>query len=176
MNEREAEALTGLTDPFAACRQILQWVDMVILTLGPGGMVLAGWTDEEAKRQTREPLKSASIPDYNEWEFSRLIRRHHARDRIMCFTHVHPYKGGPDQLINTNGAGDAALAAVLHDLAANRYHFQTVPDSDKHRGNLPFLTYSSLSRNAQYGNRVAYEVLRRHSPRLDSAVPPDEEA
>jgi sugar/nucleoside kinase (ribokinase family) len=40
---------------------------------------------------------------------------------------------------------------------------------------VPFLTYSSLSRCAQYGNRVAYEVLRGHSPRLEAPVGPDEE-
>jgi hypothetical protein len=37
-----------------------------------------------------------------------------------------------------------------------------------------FLSYSSLSRNAQYGNRVAYEVLRNRSPRLMAPVGRDE--
>ena len=76
-------------------------------------------------------------------------------------------------MANTNGAGDAALAAVLHDIAANRFHRATVPDSAKHPPGVRFLTYSSLSRNAQYGNRVAYEVLRGTSPRLDEPVGPD---
>lgn len=34
--------------------------------------------------------------------------------------------------------------------------------------------HSSLSRNAQYGRRVAYEVLRGYSPRLDRPVGPDD--
>ena len=76
---------------------------------------------------------------------------------------------------NTNGAGDAALAAVLHDIAANRYHRATVPDSEKHSAPVAFLTYSSLSRIAQYGNRVAYEILRGRSPRLDGPVGPDDD-
>ena len=38
-----------------------------------------------------------------------------------------------------------------------------------------FLSYSSLSRNAQYGNRVAYEVIKRQSPRLDALVGHDDD-
>ena len=76
---------------------------------------------------------------------------------------------------STSGAGDAALAALLHDIAANRYHRTTVPDSEKHQAPVRFLTYSSLSRNTQYGNRVAYEVLRLNSPRLDGPVGHDED-
>ena len=68
----------------------------------------------------------------------------------------------------------AALAAILHDVSANRYHRNTVPDSAKHPAGVPFLTYSSLSRNAQYGNRVAYEVLQGNSPRLDGPVGSDQ--
>ena len=65
-------------------------------------------------------------------------------------------------------------AALLHDLAANRYHGSREPDSYKHTAGVPFLSYSSLSRNAQYGNRVAYEVIRNRSPRLDGPVGSDE--
>ena len=93
---------------------------------------------------------------------------------LEIYTHIHPYRGGPQHLVNCSGAGDAALAAVLHDVSANRYHRATVPDSEKHLPGVAFLTYSSLSRNAQYGNRVAYEVLRGNSPRLDGLVGPDQ--
>lgn len=46
--------------------------------------------------------------------------------------HIAPYHGGPERIASTNGAGDAALAALLHDMSANRYHRARVPNSSKH--------------------------------------------
>ncbi len=172
MNDREAEALTGHAEAELACQKVLDWVDLAIVTQGSKGMTIGGYVDEAYKRQTRQPIRSKAIPEYNRWEYSRLMRREDCDNPIKIYTHIHPYRGGPDQMANTNGAGDAALAAVLHDMTANRYHRAMVPDSEKHvRG--PFLTYSSLSRIAQYGNRVAYEVLKGFSPRLDGPVGSD---
>ena len=173
MNCDEALALTGEPDPLLACRQILDWVDVVIITEGPRGLTMGGYVDEAHKRQTRDGIRSKSIPEYNRWEFSRLMRRRDCDDPLKIYTHIHPYQGGPAELGNTNGAGDAALAAILHDVAANHYHRAVVPESHKHKAR--FLTYSSLSRNAQYGNRVAFDVLRGRSPRLAGPVGPDEE-
>jgi inosine kinase len=175
MNHEEARALTGEDDVLRACRAALQWVDAVIVTEGPQGMTMGGWVDEEYRRETDQEIRSKSIAEYNRYEYSRLMRRRDCRRPQAVFTHIHPYRGGPDRLANTNGAGDAALAAVLHDVAANRYHRTLLPHSDKHQAPAEFLTYSSLSRNAQYGNRVAYEVLRGHSPRLESPVGSDED-
>lgn len=175
MNQEEAQALTGEEDVLLACRHVLEWVDAVIITEGPQGMTMAGWVDEEHRRETDQEIRSKSIPEYNRFEYSRLMRRRDCRRPQAIFSHIHPYRGGPERLANTNGAGDAALAAVLHDVAANRYHRALLPQSDKHQAGAPFLTYSSLSRNAQYGNRVAYEVLRGHSPRLEAPVGSDEE-
>lgn len=45
--------------------------------------------------------------------------------------------------MNTNGAGDGALAALLHDITANSYHRSNVPNSSKHK--FTSLTYSSLA-------------------------------
>ena len=173
MNDREAEALTGEADALLACQRALEWVDLVIVTEGARGMTIGGYVDRSQRRRTRDKVRTRSVPAYNRWEYSRLMQRKHCRSPIKTYTHIHPYQGGPDRMSNTNGAGDAALAAVLHDVAANRFHRSTVPGSAKHPEGVPFLTYSSLSRNAQYGNRVAYEVLRGTSPRLDSAVGPD---
>jgi inosine kinase len=173
MNVREAEALTGHADPLLACQEILDWVDLVIVTQGPEGMTIGGYCDEGCRRQTRQPVRSKAIPEYNRWEYSRLMRRRDCGSPTRIYTHIHPYHGGPDRLANCSGAGDAALAAVLHDIAANRYHRATVPESEKHADG-PFLSYSSLSRNAQYGNRAAYEVLKGNSPRLDGPVGPDQ--
>jgi len=118
-------------------------------------------------------VRSGAIEGYNRFEFSRLMRRGDCRRPVQIFSHIHPFRGGPDRLVNANGAGDAVLAAVLHDVAANRYHRANVQESPKHRAGVPFLTYSSLSRNAQYGNRVAYEVLKGASPRLNGPVGTD---
>lgn len=170
MNAREAAALTEIDDPLLACQQILDWVDIVIVTQGAEGMTIGGYTDEPYRRATRQPLRSGAIADYNRWEFSRLLRREDCAQPLKIYTHIHPYRGGPEALANCSGAGDAALAAVLHDIAANRFHRATLPNSAKHTAGIPFLSYSSLSRNAQYGNRVAYEVLCGASPRLDGPV------
>ncbi len=173
MNDREAEALTGEDDALLACRRALEWTDLVIVTQGSEGMTIGGYVDRPHRRRTRDRLRTKSIPEYNRWEFSRLMRRSDCRRPMKIYTHIHPYHGGPERMANTNGAGDAALAAVLHDIAANRYHRATVPESAKHPAGVPFISYSSLSRNAQYGNRVAYEVLKGTSPRLDEPVGPD---
>ncbi len=174
MNAREAEALTGIADPLLACQRILDWVDVVLVTQGAEGLTLGGWAEQSYLRPTRHELRSAALPEFNRYEYSRLWRREDCRDPVRIYSQIPPYHGGPERISNCSGAGDAALAAVLHDLAANRYHRAEVPDSAKHRA--PFLSYSSLSRIAQYGNRVAYEVLRGSSPRLEHPPGRDEPA
>jgi inosine kinase len=176
MNGQEAEALTGVDDVLLNAETILDWVDATIITEGPRGLTLAGWTDERVRRPTQGAIRSKSIPEYNRWEYSRLMRRQDCERPQKVYSHIHPYRGGPDRLSNTSGAGDAALAALLHDIAANEYHRKLLPHSEKHSAPVRFLTYSSLSRNAQYGNRVAYEVLGGHSPRLDGPVGHDDGA
>lgn len=175
LNVHEAEALTGEADALLAARKLLEWVDVALVTEGALGLTLAGYTEASVARETRDRLCSGAIDDYNRLEFSRLVRRGDCAHPVQVFSHADPYRGGPDRLANTSGAGDAALAALLHDLAANGYHRATVPRSDKHPASVRFLTYSSASRNAQYANRVAYEVLRNRSPRLEGPVGSDEE-
>jgi inosine kinase len=174
MNAREAEALTGIADPLLACQRILDWVDVVLVTQGAEGLTLGGWAERSYLRPTRNELRSAALAEFNRHEYSRLWRRKDCRDPVRIYSQIPPYHGGPERIGNCSGAGDAALAAVLHDLAANRFHRAEVPDSAKHHA--PFLSYSSLSRIAQYGNRVAYEVLRGNSPRLDRPPGRDEPA
>ena len=175
MNAREAEALTGLTDPLSAGNWLLDYVDAVLITEGARGLTMCGYTDDSVKRATRDGLHSGAIENYNQYEYSRLVLRKNCKAPVRVFTHIHPYLGGPQKLCNTSGAGDAALAAFLHDVAATRYHAENVPDSKKHSQGIEFLTYSSLSRNAQYSNRVAYEVLRNQSPRLEAPIGNDKE-
>ena len=76
---------------------------------------------------------------------------------LKIFSHIEPYMGGPTKIMNTNGAGDGALAALIHDISANIFHRNKVPNSEKHK--LKFLTYSSLSQACKYANRVSYQLL-----------------
>ena len=71
-------------------------------------------------------------------------------------------------------AGDGALAALLHDITANNYHRNNVPNSSKHK--CKWLTYSSLAQVCKYANRVSYQVLNQHSPRLTRGLPEREDS
>ena len=173
MNEEEACALTGESDPLLACNRALDFTEMVLCTAGPVGLYLAGHTDENVKRETRYPLLPGAIAEFNRYEFSRPIRRAFCERPLKVFAHIAPYHGGPERITSTNGAGDAALAALLHDMAANRYHQARVPNSAKHVR--PFLTYSSMSQVCRYANRVSFEVLAQAAPRLTRALPEREE-
>ncbi len=174
MNEEEAEALTGLGDPLAASDRALDWADLVLCTTGPQGLFTAGYTDDAVKRKTKHPLLPGAIPEFNRYEFSRPMRRASCEDPIRVYSHISPYMGGPQEISNTNGAGDGALSALLHDMAANRYHRANVPGSAKHARE--FLTYSSFAQVCKYANRVSYEVLVQHSPRLSRGLPEQEDS
>jgi inosine kinase len=173
MNDEEAEALTGESDPLLGCDRALDLCELVLCTAGPTGLYMAGHTDDAVKRETRYPLLPGAIAEFNRYEFSRPIRRADCERPLKVFAHIAPYHGGPDRITSTNGAGDAALAALLHDMAANRYHQGRVPASSKHVR--PFLTYSSMSQVCRYANRVSYEVLVQSAPRLTRALPEREE-
>jgi inosine kinase len=173
MNEEEAEALTGESDPLLAVERALDLTEMVLCTTGPHGLYLAGHTDDDVKRETRYPLLPGAIAEFNRHEFSRPMRRVHCARPLKVFAHIAPYHGGPERITSTNGAGDAALAALLHDMAANRYHAARVPNSAKHAR--PFLTYSSMSQVCRYANRVSYEVLVQAAPRLTRGLPERED-
>ncbi|MGB1272195.1 MAG: inosine/guanosine kinase, partial [Endozoicomonas sp.] len=169
MNEEEAEALTGETAPLAASDKILEMTDMVLLTAGAEGLYLSGFTEQSLARETENPIRPAAISDVNRFEFSRPLRRQECEAPLKVFSHISPYLGGPDQIRNTNGAGDGALAALIHDLAANHYHRQILPTSSKHQK--AWLTYSSFAQVCKYANRVSFEVLVQNSPRLSRALP-----
>jgi inosine kinase len=173
MNEEEGEALTGHADPLLACDRALEWADLVLCTAGPVGLYLAAYTDDAVKRATRYPLLPGAIPEFNRYEFSRPIARRRCDKPVKVYAHIAPYHGGPDRITSTNGAGDAALAALLHDMSANVYHRARVPNSAKHVHG--FLTYSSMSQVCRYANRVSYEVLAQSSPRLTRGLPEREE-
>lgn len=174
MNEEEAEALTECSSPLKAADLALSLADLVICTAGPKGMFIAGYVDEEHKRATEYALLPGDIPDFNAYEYSRPMLFSECKQPLKVYSHVAPYMGGPDSIKNTNGAGDGALAAILHDLAANDYHKNNVKSSSKH--NQRALTYSSLSQMCKYANRVSYEVLAQHSPRLTKGLPEREDS
>lgn len=174
MNEEEAQALTGESDPLLAADKALEWVDLVLCTAGPVGLYMAGFTETCAKRETTLPLLPGAIGEFNRYEFSRPMKRSECENPMKVYSHIAPYMGGPERIKNTNGAGDGALSALLHDMSANRYHKVNVPNSSKHVHS--FLTYSSFSQVCKYANRVSYEVLAQHSPRLSRGLPEKEES
>lgn len=173
MNESEGLSLTDISDPLLAAEKVLDMCDMVLLTVGARGLYIGALTDEEVARPTKEPLHTKSIVEYNKFEYSRAMMRSECKNPMKVYTHINPFLGGPISIKNTNGAGDAALAAVLHDLSANLYHRLKVPKSPKHVAR--FLTYSSISQISKYANRVSFEVLSQNSPRLLRGLPEKED-
>jgi len=174
MNEDEGFALTGLKDPLMAADKALDWVDLVLCTAGPNGLFMASYTEEAFKRITNHPLLPGAIAEFNQYEFSRAMRRDCCQTPLKIYSHIAPYMGGPEKIMNTNGAGDGALSALLHDIAANGFHRSSVPNSSKHSRD--YLTYSSLAQVCKYANRVSYQVLNQHSPRLTRGLPEREDS
>lgn len=174
MNEEEGFALTGFSDPLLASDAALELCDMVLTTAGADGLYTAGYTEDKYKRKTTQPIKDRSIKAFNEYEFSRPITKGACKNPIKVFAHIPPYLGGPAKIKNTNGAGDAALSALLHDLSANTFHKSTVPSSSKHKAK--GLCYSSFSQICKYANRAAYEVLIQHGARLSNGLPEREDS
>jgi inosine kinase len=174
MNEEEALSLTNQSDPLLASEAALEIAEMVLLTAGPEGLYFSGYTEQALARKTDNALCSAGISDYNRFEFSRPLLKADCDEPMKVYSHINPYMGGPEKIKNTNGAGDGALAAVMHDLAANHFHRQVLPTSGKH--NKPWLTYSSFSQVCKYANRVSYQVLAQSSPRLSKALPEREDS
>ncbi|MGS3108296.1 inosine/guanosine kinase, partial [Escherichia coli] len=86
--------------------------DLVLCTAGPAGLYMAGFTEEEAKRKTQHPLLPGAIPEFNQFEFSRAMRHQDCVNPLRIYSHIAPYMGGPEKIMNTNGAGDGALAAL----------------------------------------------------------------
>lgn len=172
-NLDEAQALTGISDPLLAGEKLLDWCDLVLLTVGAKGLYICAHTDLDSARTTKDQIHSKSIPEYNLYEYSRAQRKSSCVRPIKIYTHINPFMGGPMVIKNTNGAGDAALAALLHDIAANEYHRKTSPNSPKHLEHC--LTYSSIHQISKYSNRVSYEVLNQNSPRLSHGLPDKED-
>ncbi|MCP4292638.1 MAG: inosine/guanosine kinase [bacterium] len=174
MNAEEAAALTGLNDPLLSAQSILDICDLTLLTVGASGLYICSWADQCHARQTKDMLYSKSIPQYNKYEYSRGQKKSDCKYPTKIYSHINPFMGGPLKIENTNGAGDSALAALLHDMSANDYHQEVVPNSPKHKGK--FLTYSSIHQICKYANRASYEVLKQRSPRLSHGLPDREES
>jgi inosine kinase len=172
MNQNEATAYSDIEDPMLAMNEIMNDVDLVMVTVGEKGLYLGGFCDEENLRKTKDPLVTKSIVNYNENEYSRPMRIKDCKNPVRIYTHVNPYQGGPKIIKNTNGAGDAALSALLHDISANAFHRKLIPNSPKHSDQ--YLCYSSISQISKYANRVSYEVLIQSSPRLFKGLPEKE--
>lgn len=174
MNGEEASALVGEQDPLLCAEKVLDICDLTLLTVGKSGLYICSWVDEINSRKTKDLLYSKSIPNYNEFEYSRGQKKADCQQPLKIYSHINPFMGGPLKIENTNGAGDCALAALLHDMSANMFHRQLVPSSPKHEEF--YLTYSSIHQICKYANRASYEVLKQRSPRLSHGLPDKEES
>jgi len=174
MNKDEAHALTGIDDPLLAAQEILEYTDLALLTVGESGLYVCSWVDKINARETEDKLYSKSISSYNLYEYSRAQKKSSCAEPLKIYTHINPFMGGPVKIENTNGAGDAALAALLHDMSANHYHRRMIPKSPKHESQ--YLTYSSIHQISKYANRASYEVLKQRSPRLSHGLPEKEQS
>ncbi|EGO0722734.1 inosine/guanosine kinase [Escherichia coli] len=172
MNQLRAESIPE--DVIAGASALVLTSYLVLCTAGPIGLYMAGFTEDEAKRKTQHPLLPGAIAEFNQYEFSRAMRHKDCQNPLRVYSHIAPYMGGPEKIMNTNGAGDGALAALLHDITANSYHRSNVPNSSKHK--FTWLTYSSLAQVCKYANRVSYQVLNQHSPRLTRGLPEREDS
>jgi inosine kinase len=174
MNLEEGQALVGIDDPLLALERTLEITDLVLLTVGAQGLYIGGYVDESRARRTSHELHTKSIVNYNQFEYSRGMTKSECEKPVKIYSHINPFMGGPVVIRNTNGAGDGALSALLHDMAANRYHRRKIPNSPKHAAS--YLTYSSFSQICKYSNRVSFEILNRNSPRLFRGLPEREES
>ena len=174
MNNDEARGLTGIDDPLLALEKVLEWTDLALLTVGAQGLYVGAHVDEKHARLTKHELHTKSIVNYNQFEYSRGMKKSMCENPVRVYSHINPFMGGPVVIKNTNGAGDGALAALLHDMAANSYHRSKIPNSPKHE--IEYLTYSSLSQICKYSNRVSFEILSKNSPRLFRGLPEREES
>ncbi len=81
--------------------------------------------------------------------------------------------GGPENHEHQRRGRWRAGGAALRDITANSYHraatYRT-PVAQIH-----WLTYSSLAQVCKYANRVGYQVLNQHSPRLTRGLPERED-
>lgn len=173
-NFNELGELTGESDPLLAGNAALDLTDLVLMTQDAEGIYICGHVDKASARETKDQIHSKSIPEYNRYEYSRAMLRSQCEKPMKIYSHINPYLGGPSRIQNTNGAGDSALSALLHDIAANRHHRMAAPTSPKHEAQ--YLTYSSIHQICKYANRVCYEVLRRNSPRLTQGLPEREDS
>lgn len=173
-NEQELEFLSDEQDPLLALEKSLDLCDMVLLTVGKSGLYLGAHCDFDQLRQTKDKIHSKSIAEYNLFEYSRAMLKRDCPSPRKVYTHINPFMGGPGKIENTNGAGDAALSALLHDISANDYHRMKVPNGPKHMAK--FLTYSSIHQVSKYANRASFEVLNQNSPRLSKGLPEKEDS
>ena len=162
MNEEEAEALTGESDPLLASDKALDWVDWCSAPPGRSGCT---WRASRKKRASVKPSTRccrAQSPNLTSTSSAALCVIKTASTRCVS-SHIAPYMGGPEDHEHQR-RGRRRAAALLHDITANAYHKTNVPNSSKHT--FDWLTYSSLAQVCKYANRVSYQVLNQHSPRL----------
>ncbi len=55
---------------------------------------MAGYTDDELKRESTLPLLPGRIAEFNKYEFSRPMAKADCENPIRVYSHIAPYLGG----------------------------------------------------------------------------------
>ncbi|MGB0360405.1 MAG: hypothetical protein ACPGEF_03225, partial [Endozoicomonas sp.] len=79
--------------------------------------------------------------------------------KTICYEPSH--LSHQDKLVNTNGAGDSALAALLHGITGKIAHTETVKTESKYT-----LSYKTFAENSYYSSEVSRLILQQEPPRL----------
>lgn len=164
MNEDEVEALIGESDSLLVFDKALDWVDLVLCIVGLIGLYMAGFIEDEAKRKIQYSLLSGVIAEFNQYEFSRVMRYKDCQNSLRVYSYIASYMGGSEKIMNINGAGDGVLVALLYDIIVNSYYRSNVLNFSKYK--FIWLIYLSLAQVCKYVNRVSYQVLNQYLFRL----------
>ncbi|WP_067521255.1 PfkB family carbohydrate kinase [Endozoicomonas ascidiicola] len=169
MNGDEAQALTGKPDIPTAAMKVLDYTDLALITDGKNGLYFCGYIDRpysfqpyEYQNNGREPEQSIKINQYTK-SYPALKINCLSPYKIVC--HEPACMKNQDMIVNTNGAGDAAMSALIHCLRISDNPFS--PDN---KGSALPLTHTTFSETAMYANWVSKQVVQQVSPRLLKAL------
>ncbi|WP_299735617.1 PfkB family carbohydrate kinase [uncultured Endozoicomonas sp.] len=169
MNGDEAQALTGKRDIPAAAMKVLDYTDLALITDGKNGLYFCGYIDRPYAFQPYEYQNNGCDPEQiikiNECtnNYPALKKNCLSPYKIVC--HEPACMINRDMTVNTNGAGDAAMSALIHCLRISDNPFS--PDN---KGSALPLTHTTFSETAMYANRVSKQVVQQVSPRLLKAL------
>lgn len=68
----------------------LDWIGLVLCTVGLIGLYIASFTEEEAKYKTQYPLLPGAIAEFNQYEFSWAMRHKDCINPLRIYSYMTP--------------------------------------------------------------------------------------